>query len=273
MPVVFKTKTGEAYVMKILAELLSQNLKDGCFEVEDSGISLRQMDNNRRTLVDLDLLAENFNIYKFKEAEKFSMGLNSSQLHRLLKTVKKKDSIELKIDSESPTDLTIITIPKETLRRTTSYIRIQNKQSIELDLPTGYDKPVIVNSSEFQKTCKDLLNIGRTIIVESQGPFGITFYSDADQILKRKVEFGEVEDSDNEESEDENPSHHYRQTFFTDQLSRIAKIAGLSTQMQIYCAKDLPLLFRSNVGSLGRISIYIKSKETIEKEEEERLRE
>jgi hypothetical protein len=34
--------------------------------------------------------------------------------------------------------------------------------------------------------------------------------------------------------------------------------------MQIFPGK--PLLFRSNIGSLGKISIYIKSKEQIESE-------
>lgn len=269
-PVIFKTKTGEAYVIKVLAELLSQNLKDGCFEVDDSGISLRQMDKNRRTLVDLDLLSDNFNMYHLKsEITKISMGLNLSQLHKLLKTIKKKDQMILKIDSNEKNNLSIITIPKEVSRKTTSSICIQNRQSIDIDLPTGYGKPVIVNSSEFQKTCKDLLNIGRTITVESSGPFGITFHSDADQILKRKVEFGEEGDSDIEDDEDNDSKEQFKQTFFTDQLSRISKISGLSSHMQIYCANGKPLLFRSPVGRIGRISLYIKSKEMIEADEEE----
>lgn len=270
MTVLFKAKTNEAYTLKILAELLTHNLKNGCFEIDDSGISLRQMDNNRRTLVDLILLSENFLVYKCKYEEKKSLGLILNHFHRMLKTIKKKDSMQFEIESNEPTELAIITIPKETLRKTTSFIKIQNTQSIDIDLPTGYGKPVIVNSSEFLKACKDLLNIGNTIRVESKGSFGIQFYSDADQILKRKIEFGEVFESDNEDSDDDE-ENHYSQTFFTEQISRISKIAGLNTHMQIYCAKGQPLLFRSNIGNIGRISMYIKSKETIEKEEQERM--
>jgi len=269
MPVIFKAKTQEAHAIKVLVELLSQNLKDGCFEIDEKGITLRQMDNNRRTLVNLTLDAENFNAYKFKHDEKISMGLSSHQLHRLLKTVKKKDSMHLRIDSSDMTELTIVTIPKETLRKTTSCIRIQNKQCVDFDFPEGYGKPTIVNSGEFQKACKDLLNIGSIITVESHGPFGIAFHSDADQVLKRKVEFGELEDSDDEE--DSKIIEPFKNTYFTDQISRISKISGLFQQMKIYCAKGLPLLFVSNVGSLGKISIYIKSKETIEEEEEKAL--
>ena len=61
---------------------------------------------------------------------------------------------------------------------------------------------------------------------------------------------------------DSNPE--YTATFATDQLSRITKLAGLSGNMQIFPASsNLPLLFRSNIGSLGKIAIFIKSKELL----------
>ena len=61
---------------------------------------------------------------------------------------------------------------------------------------------------------------------------------------------------------------NYQATFATDQLSRITKLSGLSNTMQIFPASNnLPLLFRSSIGSLGKISIYIKSKELVDKEQ------
>ena len=63
MSVVFKCKTGEAYQIKVLAELLTNNLKTGCFEVNEDGLTLRMFDQPRNTLVDLDLQAENFSSF------------------------------------------------------------------------------------------------------------------------------------------------------------------------------------------------------------------
>ena len=84
--------------------------------------------------------------------------------------------------------------------------------------------------------------------------------------MKRKVTFGENEDSDDEDSDDEKSPEYYA-TFTTDQLSRITKLAGLSSTMQIFPANSkLPLLFRSSVGSLGKISIYVKSQELVDEE-------
>jgi proliferating cell nuclear antigen len=258
---IFKAKTGEAYYIKVLAELLSNNLKTGCFEINEEGIFLRQMDSQRKTLIDLELLFDSFSVYKFKGEEEEYLGINLSHFHKMLKSIKKKDSLQLLIHSDQPNDLAIETIPKENTRKTTSYIKIQKTQNLDIEMPTGYGKPVIVPSTEFQKTMKDLLNIGSSVRVEAKG-FQIRFTSDADDILKRCVEFGEAPDADDSDSEDTTPD--YNQTFATDQLSRVAKIAGLSNTIQIFPGH--PLLFRSSVGSLGKISIYIKSNEESENE-------
>ena len=264
MSITFKCKTGEAYHIKVLAELLTNNLKTGCFEVCTNGISLRMFDHHRKTLVELDLLAENFSIYRFKHAEKFCLGLNLNHFHKMLKSIKKKDSLQLFITADNPTELGIRTIPKENTRITTSGIKIQSIQHLDIDAPTGYSKPVIVPSSEFQKMCKDLSSIGSTNIKVVARNFHIEFIADADGILKRKVVFGEEEEPDEQETEEIN---EYQATFTTDQLCRITKLAGLSTTMQIFPAStDLPLLFKSSVGSLGKISIFVKSKELVEKE-------
>ena len=82
-------------------------------------------------------------------------------------------------------------------------------------------------------------------------------------ILKRKVVFGEDGNSDEEDSEEEDYLE-YRATFTTDQLYRITKLAGLSSTMQIFPASsNLPLLFKTNIGSLGKIANIYKIKRII----------
>ena len=65
MTILFKAKTQQAYCIKILGELLSNNIKTGCFVIDETGIFLRMMDHHRKILIDLALHAENFTIYKF----------------------------------------------------------------------------------------------------------------------------------------------------------------------------------------------------------------
>jgi len=261
----FKCKTGEAYYIKVLAELLTNNLKTGCFEVGEDGVVLRMFDHHRITLVDLELLSENFCVFKLKNNENLNLGLNLNHFHKMLKSIKKKDSLKLYITESNPTELVIKTIPKENTRITTSGIKIQNIQNLDIDIPTGYGKPIIVPSAEFQKMCKDLGSIGSTNITVRAKGYHIDFLADADGILKRKVTFGEDEDSDDDPGSAE-VVDEYVATFSTEQLSRVTKLAGLSNILQIFPTNNLPLMFRSSVGNLGKISVYIKSKESLEHE-------
>ena len=264
MTVIFKAKTHCAYTIKILAELLQNNIKTACFEINEDGVKLCMMDHHRTILIQVSLESENFTLYKFKCKDKLFLGINLNHFHKMLKSIKKKDSMQLFINDDSPNDLGIKVIPKENNRITTSFVTIQEIQTIDIDIPEGYGKPIIVPSSEYQKMCKDMAHIGSMINVVARN-FHIKFRCNACGVMKRHVEFGEMGDSDDEEEDDDNVVE-YNQDFDTEQLSRITKMAGLSTNMQIYPKQGKPLLFKSSIGSLGKISIYIKSKDLIEKE-------
>ena len=65
MAIIFKAKTHNAYTIKILAELLQNNIKTACFEIDADGIKLCMMDSHRTILVQVFLESENFTLYKF----------------------------------------------------------------------------------------------------------------------------------------------------------------------------------------------------------------
>ena len=98
MTIIFRAKSNEAYVLKILAELLASNIKTGCFEIDNTGISLRMMDHHRKVLIDLKLFSESsgFTIYKFNSSKMY-LGINLNHLHKMMRPIKKKDTIEYKV--------------------------------------------------------------------------------------------------------------------------------------------------------------------------------
>lgn len=261
MTILFKAKTQQAYCIKILGELLANNIKTGCFVIDENGIFLRMMDHHRKVLIDLSLLAENFPIYKFNSKKMF-LGINLSHMHRMLKSIKKKDSVEIFIDDEMPTELGIKVIPKENNRTTTSFIKIQSIQNLDIDVPETTSKPIIISSSEMQKMLKDFGNIGNTLTISAKN-YKIKFGCNAGGILKRFVEFGEDDELD--EPFEDDSKNGFAQEFNTEQLCRITKLSGLSGNIQIYPGK--PLRLSCNVGDLGKISVYIKSKDQIDAEQ------
>lgn len=265
MPVIFKAKTHEGFVCKVLSELLQNNIKTACLQIDLKGIYLRMTDNKRTILIDLHLEADKFSKYKYKNKGIMYLGINLTHLHKMLKSIKKRDSVEFFINDNYPTDLGIKVIPKENNRVTTSFIKIQTIQNIDTDLPEGYSKSVNIPSGEFQKMCKSLAHISKDTNITSRG-FMIRFSSDAGGVMKRSIEFGEGEDSDSDSEEAEDKESEYNEEFDTEKLARIAKLAGLNTTMQVFPKTNSPLLFRSAVGSIGKISIYIKSKNIIDAE-------
>ena len=255
MTITFKAKTQDAFVIKILFELLQNNLRTACIELSQEGIKMRMTDYNRHILIDLNLSSENFTI-----------GVNLSHVHKMLKTIKKKDNITLFIDDEDPTSLCITVEPKENTRVTTSKVKIQFIENIHPELPEGYDKSILVSSSEYQKMIKEMNSIGKTVKIVSRSGY-IKFLSDEDGIYSKNVTFGESIKDEDDDYMYKNEYETFNHIYETDKLTRISKIAGLSNNMQIYTKNNLPLAFRSSVGTLGKISIYVKSNFQIESDE------
>jgi len=256
MTIIFRAKTTEAYKVKVLVELLGSNIKNGCFKINKDGIGLRMMDNNRRILIDLTLWAENFNIFDFTGTEMY-IGINLSHLHKMIKTTKKKDSLELSIDDDDLHNLAIKVIPKENSHVSTSFVVIQDIQTLDVDLPVVTSKPIIVPSPEIQKVLKDMCNIGGTSIHVTSKEHSIWFKCDTGGVFKKMVEFGEIVGTNEDDPE-------YSQSYSSDHLNRIIKIAGLSPQLKIF--PGIPTMFKTNVGSIGDICVYLKSKEQLDAE-------
>jgi proliferating cell nuclear antigen PCNA len=252
----FFCKTTEGYVIKSLAELLQNNIKNGCFIVNKKGLIFRMTDSNRKILIDIELLSENFSQYKFKSQNNLSIGLNFTHFHKMVKNIKKKDSVVLFIEEGKETELGIKVIPKEKNRITTSFVKIQNLQSLDVEIPEGYENAVIIPSNEYVKMIKDLSNMGGNVIKVTSNSSIIKFSCNANGVYNREIVFG---DTDEDEKTDT-----VVQEFETEQLTRISKVASLSTQMQIYQADDLPLMYKSNIGNLGKIQIYVKDKSQIQ---------
>ena len=212
----------------------------------------------------MELYKDNFSIFIYKGEDDLYIGINLDHFYKMLKSIKKKDSIVLFIKEDTKNDLGIQVVPKENNRITTSHIKIQKIQNIEIPLPAQYSKPIIVPSNEYQKMCKDMNNIGTITTVESKN-FYIKFLCNAASVYSKEVLFGELEEE--EEEECNIISNLYKKEFNTDQLARIVKISGLSNTLYVYTSQINPIQFKSAVSNLGIIQIYVKSKDQIEQDE------
>ena len=59
----------------------------------------------------------------------------------------------------------------------------------------------------------------------------------------------------------------YEEVFDTEHISRILKISGLHSSLNLTFEDKMPFNITSKIGSLGTISLYLKSKKQIEEEQ------
>jgi proliferating cell nuclear antigen PCNA len=261
----FKCKTTDAYIFKTLTELLHNIIKTACFEITPKGISMRMMDSNRRTLVDLQLGAENFNLYYFAESiegQVLNIGLNMNYFYKMLKSIKKRDQLILFIEEKQSLDLGIQIVPKDFSRLTISYVKIQNIQNLEIALPDKYEHSILVSSNEFSKMCKDMFNMSNTICIAAK-KYTIGFLCNVGSVYSRQVILG---DTEAQRMNSEVSENDFSEDYDTEQLSRILKVAGLAQNLNIHCVKNMPLLLTSKVGIMGDIKIFVKSRRQLEDE-------
>lgn len=257
MSILFQARTNEGYVFKILTELLLQNLKTCCLILTEEGMYLNMMNTQGILLINIKIDANNFNLYKFNYKSVKNIGLNLSYLHKMLKTVKKKDCLEFFIKDDNENNFGIVVTPSDNSRITTSFITIHSFQNIDIKSPNIECKPIIISSSEFQKTMKEMNTIGQQIQVKKT-LHTISFGCITNGIYSREVTFGNIMDNDG------NEEIYYNDKFNTDNFYKLIKISGLSKRLQIYAKKESPLLIVSNIGNIGEIRLLLKSNSQID---------
>lgn len=252
---ILRAKTTEGYTIKVLAELLQNVIRIACLEVTKEGIKMRMMDSQRKVLFDIDMHHSKFHIFELEGESPLFIGLNLGHLYKMLKIIKKKDGLMMSIDRDDPSSLHLVVYPYENNRISRSFIKIHLYQQINVPLPTGYTHSIMIPSNEYQRTIKDMNNISDTIIITTRR-YSVSIATSSQGIYSRDVLFGELSD--------ESPIE-FREEFDIEQFARIVKIAGLSKYIQV-CGGE-PLLLKTNIGQLGTMSIYIKTKGQLRSEE------
>lgn len=262
-------KTKEGYTIKVIAELLQNYVKDGCFIITQKGIELVGTDSKTKEgtkLIHMELFKKNFIKYICPETS-LRIGLNLSHFYKMLKSIKKKDTLTLFIDKEDPLHLGIEIHQNGDINGTKSYVRITQVQPVNYQHIEGYNESITTTSKEFLKL-KQLNKISKTLIATATRN-KIEFFSDKEEMYARKVTFGDNDnDEENEEMDENFDDEEYKQTFSTEDIIQLVKIGGLSPTIQIYATNDLPLKFEFTASSLGIVQVHIKSNEILEAENE-----
>lgn len=261
----FKAKTKDGFGLKVLAEYLSNPLKFPTFQVNDKGIFIRGMDQHEEIGLDIEMGRENFTVFKCPKPVNFSV--NATHFYRLLKTIKRKDTVSLFILEQRSQQLGISVEQGEESgdKPVTTYIQISYVPPDDIELPKAeeYGECIVETCKRFQRL-KLLQPIGTELTATVINGKTITFFVNGKNLFCREVTLGENPDED-----DDDNVESYSLTYTTSHITQLTKCAGQSGNIQIFQNEELPLLIRMQVASLATVNVYIKAHELIDQIENE----
>jgi hypothetical protein len=241
----FKIATHQAVTIKNLIEILHNTFKIVFFNVRLEGIFIRMIDSRQSMLFDIELPSENFD--EFKVDFPILFGINIMNFYDIISFLKKKDSIELEITDDQPNKLNVTIIPKDGDYCECINFTIQEAQVIDIELPVGYTSSISGPFSKFHKMCKEMSKICSAFRIQGNSSF-ISFAGSTTGVYGKRVVFGR----------ESNKPLELDACFDLDNFLKFSKISNFGQDMHFYLKEKMPLLIQSNIGLLGKISIYVK---------------
>tara|TARA_Y100000389_G_scaffold103140_1_gene100039 strand:- start:7209 stop:8042 length:834 start_codon:yes stop_codon:yes gene_type:complete len=258
--------TIQSIIIKFLTEAIKDILPDTNIEVNQDGIKILSMDPTHTTLVHMNLGCANFE--KFHVTHPQVIGVNMINLFKLIKTITNNDTLALFVHKNDMNHLGV-KIENSTRRASTTFkLNLMDLNAGHIKIPPAQFSSVItMKSTDFQKICRDMVNISDEIEIKAV---------DSSLILTCKGEFAEQETVIGECSSNgisfcqnnnlnaNNGTYEKEEIiqgiFSLKYLTLFAKCTNLCPSIQIYLKNDYPLIVCYNVGSLGEIKMCLAPK-------------
>lgn len=237
-----------ASTLKTILDAVSSMVDAVSIDFTDEGMMMQAMDSSHVSLCFLTLDGKGFHAY---ECEKHtSVGLNLVHASKIVKCAANDDSVALQVgESEDLVDIRI-TGKGESGRASSFQLRLMDVEQERLNIPpVEYSCVVVMKSSEFQKTVRDLLIMGDTCRV-SATPECVTFSSSGD-IGKASMDVDVIENlsTDNVSME-----------FALRYMSLFTKASSLSDKVSIMMSNDCPMCVEYDMGDMGSLKYFLAPK-------------
>eukprot|EP00494_Astrolonche_serrata_P001914 UN01920 len=149
----FNAQLKEGDVFTKVIDAIKELTQECNFECTSDGIECQCMDNSHVSLVKLQLNKDGFEEYNCKED--ITLGLNLTNLSKILKCSGSKDSLE--INAEDTENITFSFVNPGEDKCATFKLKLFDIDAEHLGIPdTEYSCTVTMASSEFSRICRDM---------------------------------------------------------------------------------------------------------------------
>lgn len=163
-------RTIQASAFKSIFEVLKDVLHDINVVFDETGMRILTLDTAKVTLIDLHLLAENFEEYRCDEGDrKVVAGINMVNMFKLLKIVGNSDILTMSITTSDKVNITIENSEKNSTTRFTLNLLDINEDFFESPEQPDDIVETAMPSADFQRICRDMGNLAKRVSICRHG--------------------------------------------------------------------------------------------------------
>jgi len=219
------------------------------------GISLQAMDTSHVALVSLSLCSEGFEQYRCDN--NMVMGINVANLSKVLKLTDGEDSITLQADQDPSTLKLVFENPKNG-RSSEFHLNLMQLQVEHLSIPeTEYSSLVTINSGEFSKMCKELVQLSDALTIKTTKEFVLLSVDGAYGNGHIKLASTDDDSKGSCQIEVEEP---VTQQFALNYLNLFNKASSLASYTRLCLHNEQPLVVEFKIENLGVLKYYLAPK-------------
>ena len=256
MPNILELLTVQSSSIRTLCDVLKETLNDVNLMFSEEGMKVMAMDGSHVALIRLKLHADRFEYFYCKG--KIYVGLNMTTFFKLMKTITNTDTVCFYIDEENTHEFCIRIENADKNSNTIFKLKMLDIDEDEIKIPDiELDSVITMPSNEFQRICRDMLNISNTIEISSTQKY-----------LKLVCE-GEFASQETIVGETNHGMAFSKKSnlecitggkYSLKYLNLFTKSTNLSNTLDIYLKQDFPLMLKYNVANLGEIMFCLAPK-------------
>ena len=241
--------------IRMLMEVLQQILQQVTLRFDERGVAIKCMTNNKCCFVAVDLEGGKFEWYGCTEA--LSMGFQTADLAKLLKSCGPKDVVSLAVERKSPHIMVVRVEKFDTRTVITSRLNSMDTDvvQVEQNRKLTYSCRGVMSSTQLKEICRDASQIGEWLAIEAAGR-SLTFKVEGDT-LWQEIEVGEMVNGMQLMQAPAEPQRNcYNLTF----LTTLTKASSMSDTVEIRISNGAPLSLVYQVGDLGQLTAIIAAR-------------
>ena len=257
---IMELKTVQTGAFKTLTEALKEILTDANIEFTDTCMKIITMDPTQTILVHLKLEKDNFESYFCKH--KIFIGVNMLNFFKLIRTLTNNDALTLFIEAENMNLLGIRIENGEKNIFTDYYLNLIEVDETTYQIPPAqFESIITMPSNEFNKICRDMINLSDIIEIKSVGSQLI--FSCKGEFARQQTVIGETSNGLNfvKSSTEDNIIQGY---YNLKHLVLFTKCTNLCNSIEMYMKNNFPIVIKFSVGSIGSLKLALAPKVEID---------